>query len=206
VADLDGDHRPELIVFHIDDFHGDHPERPNKGFYRIGQGLTPDGQVSSWGDWIEVDWFSWFNQGAGVAVVDVDGDGRPELVVFQIDNPQRENAGFYRVGWKLDQQGKVQDGWGPWVRIDGWGSWEDQGGGLALAFFGGNRSKAVVFHVDNPAGRDQAGALSTSSAAGTASFPTAAFWWPAGLTNMTRSSAMASRWMPATASSEFGTP
>jgi hypothetical protein len=38
------------------------------------------------------------------------------------------------------------------VKFDGWGSWEDAGGGLALAFFGAGRPKAVVFHVDNPPG------------------------------------------------------
>jgi hypothetical protein len=152
VADLDGDGRPELLVFHIDDFHTDHPNRPNKGFYRVGIGLTPDGTVSVWSGWFSVDWFSWFNQGAGIAVADIDGNGRPEIVIFQIDNPPQENAGWFRVGWNLDNQGGVQDGWGPWVKFDDWGSWEDQGGGLALALFGAGRPKAVIFHVDNPPG------------------------------------------------------
>ncbi len=152
VADLNGDGRPELVVFHIDDFHTDHPRRPNKAFYRVGMSLTPDAQVGNWTDWFEVDWFSWFNQGAGVAVADLDGNGRPELIVFQIDDPPQENVGFFRVGWNLDAQGRVDDGWGPWVRFDGWGSFEDQGGGLALASFGGARPKAVVFHVDDRPG------------------------------------------------------
>jgi hypothetical protein len=29
-----------LVVFHIDDFHTNHPTRPNKGWYRVGSGLT----------------------------------------------------------------------------------------------------------------------------------------------------------------------
>ena len=152
VADLDGDGQPELVVFHVDDFHTNHPRKPNKGFYRVGRGLGANGDVAAWGDWLEVDWFSWFNQGAGVAVADLDGNGRPEIIVFQIDDPPGENAGFYRVGWNLDRQGVVRDGWGPWVRVDGWQSWEDQGGGFALASFGGVRPKAVIFHVDNPVG------------------------------------------------------
>jgi hypothetical protein len=153
VSDLDGDGRPELFVFHIDDFHTDNPLRPNKGFYRVGIGLAPDGTVSSWSDWFSVDWFSWFNQGAGITVADIDGNGRPEVIIFQIDDPRPgENAGWFRVGWNLDNQGAVQDGWGPWVKFDGWGSFEDEGGGLALAFLGAGRPKAVVFHVDNPPG------------------------------------------------------
>jgi hypothetical protein len=152
IGDLDGDGRPELFVFHIDDFHTDNPNRPNKGFYRVGFALTVNGQVNNWTDWFLVDWFSWFNQGAGLAVADLDANGRPEIIVFQIDDPPQENAGWFRVGWSLDTLGRVHDGWGPWVKFDGWGSWEDQGGGVALASFGAGRPKAVVFHVDNPPG------------------------------------------------------
>ena len=155
VADLNGNGQPDLFVFHIDDFHTDNPKRPNKGFYRVAHGLTLDAQVANWGDWVEVDWFSWFNAGAGLAVADLDGNGRPEIIVFQIDNPPGENVGFYRVGWNLDQKGTVQDGWGPWVRFDGWGADEDQGGGLALASFGGGRPTGVVFHAANPPGLNQ---------------------------------------------------
>ena len=150
VSDIDGDGQPDLVVFHIDDFHTDNPNLPNQAFYRVGTKLTVDGQVGTWTDWIQVDWFSWFNQGAGVALADLDGNGRPEIVIFQIDDPPGENAGFYRVGWNLDTQGRVQDGWGPWVAIDGWRSFEDEGGGFALASIGAGRPKAVIFHVDNP--------------------------------------------------------
>ncbi|HEY5376136.1 MAG TPA: galactose oxidase-like domain-containing protein [Polyangiaceae bacterium] len=152
VADLDGDGQPELILFHIDDFHTDNPRQPNKGFYRVGNKLTANGQVSGWSAWFELDWFSWFNQGAGIAVRDLDGDGRPELVIFQIDAPPGENAGFYRVGWKLDAQGRVQAGFGPWVRIERWGSFENQAGGFALVSFAPGRPHALVFDIDNPVG------------------------------------------------------
>jgi hypothetical protein len=151
-TDINGDGRPDLVVFHIDDFHTDNPIRPNKGFYRVGSSLTSEGLVSEWTDWFEVDWFSWFNQGAGVAIQDLDGNGRPEIIVFQVDNAPQQNAGYYRVAWNLDPLGRVQDGWGPWVKVDSWNSFENQAGGLALASFGGARPKAVVFHVDNPAG------------------------------------------------------
>ena len=152
VADVTGNGNQDLIIFHVDDFHTDNPRRPNKGFYRIGFDISPDGDVDHWSEWFEVDWFSWFNQGAGIAVADLDGNGRPEIIIFQIDNPAQENAGYYRVGWNLDQKGRVQDGWGPWTKLDDWNSWEDQGGGFSLAHFNGGRPRAVVFHTDNPDG------------------------------------------------------
>lgn len=150
IADLDDSGTPALIVFHIDDFHTDNPTKPNKAFYRVGKGLTANGQIASWDDWISVDWFSWFNQGAGIAVADLNGDGKSELVVFQIDDPPGENAGWYKVGWDLNTDAIPREGWGPWQQFAGWGSFEDEGGGLALAHFGAGRPKAVVFHVDSP--------------------------------------------------------
>jgi Domain of unknown function (DUF1929)/FG-GAP-like repeat len=155
VHDLDGDGIPELVVLHIDDFHTNHPQRPNKAFYRVGRQLDDNGLVANWEDWLEVDWFSWFNQGAGIALADLDGDGRPELVTFQIDSPPGENSGFYRIGWGVDSQGQVHGGWGPWTRCNGWQSFEDQGGGVALAQLGTGQPKLVVLHVDAPVGLNE---------------------------------------------------
>jgi hypothetical protein len=153
VADIGNNGSLDLVVFHIDDFHTDNPGRPNKGFYRVGGGLLPDGQVTAWTDWIDVDWFSWFNQGAGVAIADLDGNGLPEIIIFHIDNPRgnppQENVGWCRVGWNLNAEGGLRDGWGPWTRFDGWGSVDDQGGGLALAPLGSSRPKVVVFDVEH---------------------------------------------------------
>jgi hypothetical protein len=48
-----------------------------------------------------------------VAVADVDRDGKQDIVIFMIDNPVGQNAGFYRVGKGLDANGNLAGGWGP---------------------------------------------------------------------------------------------
>ena len=57
------------------------------------------------------DWFPHENVDGGIAVGDLDGDGTPDLVTFQIDAPPGPNAGLYRVGRGL-VGGAVTGGWG----------------------------------------------------------------------------------------------
>ena len=152
VADVDGDGRPELVVFMIDA-----PDGPNVGYYRVGWKLDATGAVTGgWGPWTPVpDWFSWENQGGDVAVADLDGDGRPELIVVMVDAPDGPNAGYYRVGWKLDATGAVTAGWGPWTAIPDWFTWENQGAGVAIGDLDGDgRPELAVLAVDNPAGHN----------------------------------------------------
>ena len=91
----------------------DSPAGRNQGYYRSGP-LNADGTVTAWRPWVAVpDWGFWENQGAGITVADLDGDGTPELVVLAVDNPPRQNGGYYSVGWHLEG-GRPADGWGPW--------------------------------------------------------------------------------------------
>ena len=152
VADLDGDGRPELIVFMIDN-----PPGQNQGYYRVGSKLDANGAVTGgWGDWTPIpDWFSFENQDGGVAVADLDGDGRPELIVFMIDNPPGKNQGKYRVGRKLDAAGAVTDGWTDWQDVPDWFSFENQAGSLTVADLGTGTLDIIVYQVDNPPGINQ---------------------------------------------------
>ncbi len=149
VADLDGDGRPELIVFMIDN-----PAGKNQGYYRVGRKLDAGGGVTGgWGDWTPIpDWFSFENQHGGVAAADLDGDGRPELIVFMIDNPGGQNRGVYRIGRHLDAGGNVTGGWTPWIDVPDWFSFENQAGSITVADLGTGTPDIIVFQIDNPPG------------------------------------------------------
>jgi hypothetical protein len=150
IADISGNGRPDLVVFHIDN-----PGGENHGYYRIGWSLDQQGRVT--GGWSAVmpvpGWFGWENQDGGIAIADIDGSGRPDLLVFHLDNPGGENHGYYRIGGNLSTQGIVTGGWGPVTPVPGWFGAEDQGAGVALWDINGDgRQDLVVFHVDNPGG------------------------------------------------------
>jgi hypothetical protein len=96
------------------------------------------------------EWTSFENQGGNIAVADLDKDGLPELIVLRVDHPTPgPNQGFYRVGSRLDAQGTITDGWGPWIEIPQWNAVENQGAGVAVVDFGNNELCLIVFQVEN---------------------------------------------------------
>ena len=101
MADLNGDGTQDLVVFMIDN-----PPGQNRGVYQVGRSLDANGNVTGgWTGWTDVpNWFSWENQGGGIALADLNGNGTHDLVVFMIDNPPGQNRGVYQVGRSLDQR------------------------------------------------------------------------------------------------------
>src|SRR5674536_257167 len=93
-ADVSGNGRPDLVVLMIDNA----PDQ-NSGLYRVGADVDATGAVTGgWGPWQPVpDWFSFENQGAGIAVADVTGNGKLDVVVLLVDNPPVQNQALYRV-------------------------------------------------------------------------------------------------------------
>ncbi|MFI9406341.1 galactose oxidase-like domain-containing protein [Nocardia sp. NPDC052316] len=149
VADIDGDGDTDVVVFMVDN-----PEGQNAGFYRVGSRFTADGTVAAWGPWLEVpEWFGWENQGAGIALADLSGNGRLDLVIFLVDNPPGQNQGYYRIGRDLAADGTVTGGWTPWLPVPDWFGWENQGADICLTVLDG-QPVLILLTVDNPPGQN----------------------------------------------------
>jgi hypothetical protein len=148
VADLSGAGHQDLVVLMVDN-----PPGQNQGLYRVGRNLDGAGNPQDgWTAWLNVpDWFPAENQGASVAIADIDRDGRQDLAVFMIDNPAGQNQGFYRIAKAFDLNGNVNGGWGPWLPIPDWFSFENQHGSIALADLDGDgQQELIVFMIDHP--------------------------------------------------------
>ena len=147
VASLANDGNLDLFVFMIDN-----PVGQNRGIYRIGKMLNANGVVTGgWLPWLDVpDWFSAENQGAGIAVADLDLDGQQDMVIFMIDSTPAQNRGLFRIGRKLDALGNVTGGWTPWIDVPDWFSWENQDAAITLGPPDAQgRCDLFVFMIDN---------------------------------------------------------
>ena len=91
------------------------------------------------------DWFSFENQGAGVALADLSGGGPRDLVVLMVDSPPGQNRGFYRVGKGIAADGTATGGW---TGLDG-------GTGLVLLREPGRRRGGGRPRRRRPAGADR---------------------------------------------------
>lgn len=102
------------------------------------------------------DWFPWENAGASVAVADIDGDGRPGILLLMVDDPPGRNDGYYRVGRGLDDAGDMTGGWTAWQAVPDWFSVGNDAAGIAVADVNGNGTlDLIVYLIDAPDGPNQ---------------------------------------------------
>lgn len=131
----------------------DNPGGSNHAYYAMGRRLEPDGNAL-WNSWTQIpgDWGD-ETAGAGATLVVLPGRNRPSLFVFFIDNPAGENAGYYRVGYNVDEDGHVTGGWSDRIVVPAWWGFESAGAGVAAGDMTGSGDvDLIIFNVDNPSG------------------------------------------------------
>jgi hypothetical protein len=100
-------------------------------------------------------WWGYESQGGGIATADINNNGKPDLVVFHVDNivsPPGENHAHYRIGWDINENGIVQSWTAPIMIGDNntwWGA-ITKGADIALADIDNNgRPDIITFWIDN---------------------------------------------------------
>lgn len=99
--DINANRKPDLVFMAY---------QKNLFRYKVGWDLDENGIASSWSGVVEVEGVGDMAEGAGVALGDIDGNGRPELVLMSYDSPKGMNTFRYRIGWNLNP-GAVTSEW-----------------------------------------------------------------------------------------------
>ncbi|RLC77027.1 MAG: hypothetical protein DRI61_12250, partial [Chloroflexi bacterium] len=156
--DIDGNGRPDLVFSVVMDMPYTYEGGVNRGVYMIGWNLDSNGDVSDWGEQSSIKGaFGAQDQGMGLTVADTDADGKPELLVNWMRNPEGANTFAYVIGDDLNSDGSV-DYWVPGVPIPGWIGHETAGVAVSAADLIGNdgRPEMLFAWMDNPSGENYA--------------------------------------------------
>lgn len=146
VHNIDQNARPELFVMAYDA-----PTGGNSFRYKIGWNLNTKGYTSQWSQAIHVPGVGYHGEGAGMALVNLDNNPRPDLVFMAYDNPEGGNTFHYKIGWNINAQGVTQS-WSPVYSMPGVGA---SGDGAGIAFWNiDNNIRPELFFLgyDDPSG------------------------------------------------------
>ena len=151
ITNLDGDVRPEVVFSWIDN-----PAHHNSAYYYVGFNMDENGNVlGGWSDLKQIDpgkWIGYESGAAGVTIVDLNNNGMPDLTFYHVDNPQEHNYAYYRIGYDLDGNGNIVNGWSRIAQIPGSVGYHTEGGGIATNPFGTSDGlyDFQIMNVDNP--------------------------------------------------------
>lgn len=150
LADISGNGRQDLVILYQGvytigwDIAQLKPVTIPSYVYAEGFWTTGHGVGGSWGD---------ETSGADLAIADISRSGRPDLIVFHIDNADGENVGYYRIGFDMDTRGVIRGGWKEPTPIPGWWGDESADGGIAVYDLRGNGNlDLLVMHLDHAEG------------------------------------------------------
>jgi len=153
IAQLAPDGRPALIVAHLQN-----PDGKNRAYYQVGYALDEQGNPQGgWSEFLSIPSdFGATTEGLGIAVADLNRNGRPDLVVFYIVKNAKGNQGYYRIGRDLDAAGNVTGGWTRPQAMPGRLGVSTQGAGIAIADLSGKGQLHLIsFYVDGPQGENR---------------------------------------------------
>jgi len=151
LADINRDTRTTLdaVLMGIQDLPGS-----DRFYYQVAWDLDYTGKAAGWSKTYFGPYCGGTQAGGGADIADIDRNGKPDLVLMSIDDPEGANAFWYFIGWNLNTNGEPAS-WSSKFQIDGLG-WDNAGGGMALNDIDGNGQPEIVLAaIDNPSGANK---------------------------------------------------
>jgi hypothetical protein len=152
VADVDQNGTLDMVLMAYDA-----PTGQNNFRYRVGWDLQADGKPDpsrGWSAHISVGGLGHDGEGAGLAISDIDRNGKLDMLLMAYDAPTGANTFRYRIGWDLKSDGSATT-WGGGIQVGGVGH-SGQGAGVAIADLDCNNHDDLIFMAyDAPEGNNE---------------------------------------------------
>jgi len=97
LANIDSNPRPEMILMAYDA-----PGGANNFRYRVGWNVRMNGYATSWSNYTMIGGVGDLGEGADLALVNLDSNSKPEMILMAYDAPSGANNFRYRIGWNFD--------------------------------------------------------------------------------------------------------
>lgn len=137
-GDFNGNGKPDMVLMAYDN-----PSYDNSFRYKVGWDINFNtGIATSWSGQKEISGVGWEGQGAGLAIHDINNNGKEDLLLMAYDNPDGNNSFRYKIGWDINTAGNAQN-WSNFIQADGV-SPEGSGAGVTIADIDGNGTADLV--------------------------------------------------------------
>jgi len=141
-VNLDSNSRPEIVLMAYDNTYGTKYFR-----YKIGWNVSTSGVASSWSPVYQVASVGSEARGAGIAIVNLDSNPRPEMILMSYNDASGTKVFRYKIGWNVSTSG-VASSWSPVYQVAGVGS-DAQGAGIAIANLDSNPLPDMILMAEN---------------------------------------------------------
>jgi hypothetical protein len=148
IDDIDGNDIPDLVLMGIDS-----PGGSNNFWYKVGWNLGSNGQTESWSTVTQIAGIGAETEGGGISLVDINRNGKLDLLLMGVDAPSGANAFRYKVGWDLDNSGQPSS-WSDQVEMQGLDYSNDGGGATITDIDGDGLLDMLLMGLDDAAGRN----------------------------------------------------
>ena len=146
IADIDGNGKPDMILMGIDA-----PAKDNSFWYKVLFDIDENGYSSRQSKLYTLPGVGWDNAGGGVAIADLNKNGKPDMILLCADDPNNGNTAnvCYRIAYDLKSDGSYSSISSPKC-IPGYGS-HYQGADIDINDINGNGIPDLLVAVyDNP--------------------------------------------------------
>ena len=152
VGNINNTKGKDIVTYHVYD-----AKEGNHAYYRVGFDSNALGEATSWSDTFKIpNEIGKHTAGGGIAIGDIENDGKSNLITMYIDSPSGENSAHYQISHNISKDGSISE-WYERFKIDAHIGEHTAGAGIAIGdITNSGKLNLIILYIDNPDGENSA--------------------------------------------------